>query len=219
MGFPEGQLERSHGDATSTPTTEPPIGHENNENVRAHSGHKSKRTAACMGKHDACAIIRQFATAEIGEVRQETASKSRRKSEARPPGDHRMHGNHGCGAPEGKQRRRSSSRRCNAAVPVARTGATKRCRSLSHQTGDAELRGKRSHASVSLCASVPEPVCQPAPDARLGGRGWHDRWPPPVRATQRGSQLSLREAFARPSPAPSRASLAVVDVEAVANVT
>ena len=104
-------------------------------------------------------------------------------------------------------------RRPTAAVPASPLKCTT-------QTGGAPKRTNARHRILqrfTLRRGAPEakprrdprPARQDAPDARLCGRGWHDRWPPPVRAKSHPVQTSLRDAFARcraaadcPSPSP-----------------
>ena len=62
------------------------------------------------------------------------------------------------------------------------------------------------HSDVGCGApDVPVPAVDAAPDARLGGRGWHTRWPPPALATKGHRQASLRECLLRPPAAPDPA--------------
>ena len=68
----------------------------------------------------------------------------------------------------------------DAALPIVDSRATRRsCRNLED------------------VSPAPKPVRKDSPDPRLCGRGWHDRWPPPVRANSHPVQTSPRDAFAR----------------------
>ena len=62
---------------------------------------------------------------------------------------------------------------------------------------------KRSCVNLLSVSRKPPPAHKGPPDARLCGRGWHTRWPPPVRATAHPVQTSLRDIFARCQVAPA----------------
>ena len=61
---------------------------------------------------------------------------------------------------------------------------------------------KRSGIAEAAYKAVPEP--------RLAGRGWHDRWPPPVVAKRRRLQCSLDAFFLLHVPPPAAGSPAAV---------
>ena len=160
-------------------------------------------------------VIRMSAVEDSGGPSPALARVTKWRRGSRPHGVASLRTSFGCGASASGPQSQNTARSEGAFGSFAESGIAKRCRSPTHQPWTADRNGKRSRTTADVCASVPEPVCKPAPDARLCGRGWHDRWPPPARAPHRTSQISLREAFARPSSAPSRAVPA--DVDAVAD--
>ena len=149
---------------------------------RAHSGRKSRQTAAWP------AVLHRCTAPQGCELGCEGASHTRPRSRAER-----------CGAPEAyASRTLAQARRAGDAV----------CQAPKRTMSDApRFATKRLCQGLEATASVPKPVRKDAPDARLCGRGWHDRWPPPVRATRQPVQASLRDAFARCQAAAAAASL------------
>ena len=158
--------------------------------VRAHSGRKSKQTAATLARAQRQPF--QFLAA--------AASRDRRHATARKP--QRRNGRMtGCGAPPNEAHGHYPVCSSDETSRHVARGAVTRSEPPTHQSWTAKRGVKRSRAAADAHARVPEPVCKPAPDARLCGRGWHERWPPPGRAPRQSQmqsrQTSLRELFAR----------------------
>ena len=159
-------------------------GHKKTFPRRAHSGHKSKRTAA-YGSFVRSLTFR--ASAVAGKLRASPAALARTTLQSRGTCSHGGNGagaQNGCGAPGSVEKRR---------------------RFPAHQSRTASCGVKRHRAATALEVKVPEPVRKPAPDARLSGRGWHERWPPPEKVKRPARQVSLRDFLVRPLAAPDPA--------------
>ena len=144
---------------------------------RAHGGQKKIQTTA------ACVFLRRCKTRQECKPARLAASTGKRKC-----------GTEVCGAPGAKAQRPLTVCRSDEAV---RGPAPSRQAGLTFLPDDHGRAPKRLRETPEVLSPEPTPVCNVAPDARLCGRGWHTRWPPPVRATAHPVQTSLRDLFAR----------------------
>ena len=154
---------------------------------RAHSGQKSKRTAASPAFPRRCTAHQGCAPTGMS---------------ARPPTPKRLAER--CGAPEATPRRELKRHRSEWEVPGT---APKRQMGPTLLLEDPSRAVQRTSRDPEAGAPMHRPVRNDAPDARLCGRGWHERWPPPVRAKSHHVQTSLRDAFARGQAAATSPSL------------
>ena len=160
---------------------------EKNVSRRAHSGQKSKRTAALPAFPRGCTTQKGCAPTSMS-ARHLTLKRL----------------TEGCGAPEAKPRRELPRYQRKVEGPST---APRRTTGPPLLFEDPSRAVKRTSSYLEAGAPVPRPVRNDAPDARLCGRGWHERWPPPVRAKAHPVQTSLRDAFARCQAAADSPSL------------
>ena len=159
------------------------LGDVKNVSRRAHSGQKSMQTAA------ACVLPRRCKTRKGCEPARMEASTTKPQR-----------GAEGCGAPGANAQ--CSLTLCRRDTDVQGL-APKRPVGQTYLPADHSRDTKRSRRNPEVVSPEPTPVCKDSPDARLCGRGWHTRWPPPVRATAHPVQTSLRDFFARCQAAPA----------------
>ena len=176
-------------------------GPQKNQDRRAHSGRKSKRTAADILSDNGCgapsssAPFQRPACRKRARVRLAVANypNRARSTEARAAATRPM--GIGCGAPNSSTCGQNNAAG-GATLAVRTAGPAQRTCDALHMTGSGEPSRKHRRIVAAANPPVPKPVRKDAPDARLHGRGWHERWPPPELAKRRRTHISLRDSFA-----------------------
>ena len=198
--------------------SEPNSGSKKNFSRRAHSGQKSTQTAATrfhvVGRvypHSRDTFCPHAAAAPSEEQGCGAPCAARKGKRCAEPAD--AQGTTGAHAPLRFTKKGRESCPAEEATPHSTFGCgapgdTCKVKRKTAHMGVAMHDGhnrKRPCLGAAHDSGVQVPVCDAAPDARLCGRGWHTRWPPPVSAMQGQRQASLRDFLVRPPAAPDPA--------------